>query len=204
MSRNRRLRAGGASGTGGRRDTSPTTLTVWLYDSAFGAAAGEVRLKDLQQRGAVTVLDAVTITWMPGTHRPRVGHLRHQTSAAAAKGSVLGAFVGVLVLAPAVDGAAGAGVGALAQRLRGTGIDRQFLYELKDRLRPGCSALLVLSSDTDLDTVRPVIERGQARGDVTLMHASLPDGASAALVEILDAARRSPAGAGKAVSPRCG
>ena len=31
------------------------TLTVWLYDSAMGAAAAEVRLKVLQQQGALTV-----------------------------------------------------------------------------------------------------------------------------------------------------
>lgn len=195
MSPDRRLHAGGVSRAGGRRATSPTTLTVWLYDSAMGAAAGEVRLKAMQRRGAVTVLDALTITWMPGTHTPRVGHLRHRTSAMAAKSSVLGTFVGLLVLAPTADSTTGAGVGALAQRLRGTGIDRQFLSELKDRLGPGSSALLVLSSDTDLDAVRPVIERGRARGDVTLMHASLPDGASAALVSLLDAARRGPADA---------
>jgi uncharacterized membrane protein len=167
-----------------------STLTVWFYDSAMGAAAGEVRLKDLQQRGAVEVLDAVTITWMPGAHAPRVGHLRHKTSASAAKGSALGALVGALVLTPALGGAAGAGLGALAQKLRGTGIDRQFLEEMKERLVPGSSALLVLSGKADLDAVRTVIERGRARGDVTLMHASLPQDAPTALVELLGSAPR--------------
>ena len=44
-------------------------------------------------------------------------------------------------------------------------------------LRPETSALLVLSSNPDLDQVRPVIERGLARGDVILKHARLPDDA---------------------------
>ena len=58
-------------------DSLEDDLTVWLYDSAMGAAAGEVRLKDLQQQGAVKVVDAVTVTWVPGAHQPRIGHLRH-------------------------------------------------------------------------------------------------------------------------------
>lgn len=161
------------------------TLTLWIYDSALGAAAGEVRLKDLQKRNALQVHDEVTVSWMPGAHQPRIGHLRHETSAAATRGSVLGGLVGLIFLAPE-QGAAGAGLAALAHRLRGTGIDQTFLEEMKAHLRPETSALLVLSGRADLDEVRPVIERGLARGDVVLMHALLQDGAQ----EILDAAVR--------------
>ena len=165
---------------------SKTTLTVWLYESAMGAAAGEVRLKDLQQQGAVTVVDAVTVTWVPGAHQPRVGRLRPTTAGAAARGSVLGALVGTLFLAPLVGAAAGAGVGAIAQKIRGSGIDDRFLDDLKTNLTPGTSALLVLSSDADLDVVRPFVERGLARGDVRLMHAWLPDDAPEALRALVD------------------
>jgi uncharacterized membrane protein len=69
----------------------------------------------------------------------------------------------------------------LAARLAGIGIDLAFLDEIRRQLRPETSALLVLSSDPDLDQVRPVIERGLARGDVTLKHARLPDDALAVL-----------------------
>jgi uncharacterized membrane protein len=161
------------------------TLTVWLYDSAMGAAAGEVRLKNLQQQGALTVLDAVTVTWVMGAHEPRLGHLRHETTSAATKGSVLGALLGSLFLAPALGAVAGAGAGALAQRLRGTGIDRQFLEKVKERVKPGTSALVVLSTDANVDAVRPFIERGRARGDVQLMLVDLADGAPDALAELL-------------------
>ncbi|MDH2416007.1 DUF1269 domain-containing protein [Nocardioides sp. CER19] len=163
----------------------PSTLTVWLYDSAMGAAAAEVRLKDLQQQNAITVHDALTVTWVPGAHEPRIGHLRHATTSAASKGSVLGALVGALFLSPVLGAAAGAGVGALAQRLRGTGIERDFLEQITQRLHPGTSALIVLSSDADLDIVRPFVERGRARGDVTLLLADLADDAPAALVDLL-------------------
>ena len=83
------------------KDTS-TTLTVWHYDSAMGAAAGEIRLKDLQQQGGLVVVDAVTVTWVPGAEKPHIGHLLRQGPAAVAKGSALGVLVGTLFLAPVV------------------------------------------------------------------------------------------------------
>ena len=136
------------------------TLTVWHYDTPLGAEAGEVRLKALQEHGSLTVHDAVTVAWMPGAHEPHVGHFRHATSGAAGKGSVLGALVGMLVLAPAAGAVAGAGVAAVAQRLRGTGIDKAFLEDVTAHLTPGTSAMLVLSSDADLDAVRATRRAG--------------------------------------------
>jgi len=158
------------------RRTQPT-LTVWIYDSAMGAAAGEVRLRNLRQQDALHVHDAITVTWMPGAHQPRIGHLRRETSAAAARDSVLGGLIEILLLGPASATAAGTVITDLAQRLHGTGIDQIFLEEVARQVHPESSALLVLSSDVDLDQVRPVIERGLARGDVVVMHARLPDDA---------------------------
>jgi uncharacterized membrane protein len=167
---------------------SSTTLTVWHYDTAMGAAAGEVRLKDLQQQGAVKVLDAITVTWVPGADEPRIGHLARQGTSAVAKGSVLGAVVGTLFLAPAVGAAAGAGIAGLAHKLRDTGIDQDFLEGIKARIVPGTSALLVLSTDEDIEAIQTFVERGLARGDARLMHAQLSDDAPEALKAFVDSA----------------
>lgn len=158
------------------------TLSVWCYDSVFGAAAGELRLTELRKRKAITVHDAITVTWMPGAHRPRVGHLRHQTSASAASGSMLGALA-LILLQPMAGEVADATIRSLAQRLRGTGIDEDLLVQIRCQLLPGTSLLLVLSSDADMDVVRPVAERGLARGDVRLLHASLSEKALDAIAD---------------------
>jgi uncharacterized membrane protein len=175
----------GSRGKKGRAKLPETSLTIWHYGSAMGASAGEVRLRNLEQHKALTVIDAVTLVWMPATPEPRVGRLRSRTGAGARRGAVLGALAGALVLAPAAGAVAGAGVGALASRLHNTGIDQEFLEELKGRLHPGSSALLVLCKDVDLDAVRPVLERGRARGDVTLMHALLHENTPDAIRELL-------------------
>jgi uncharacterized membrane protein len=156
-------------------------LTVWIYDTALGAAAGSVRLRNLRERGALQIHEAITVSWMPGVHQPRIGHLRHETSAGAARASVLGGLVDLMFRAPATAVSAGPDLAELALRLHGTGIDQLFLEEMRAQLHPESSALLVLSGDVDLDIVRPVVERGLARGDAVLMHAQLQHDAPAVL-----------------------
>ena len=78
-----------------------TTLTVWRYDTPFGAEAAAVRLKSLAERKVLVVHDAITIAWMQQAKEPVIGHLKHPTASSAGKGSVLGGLVGMLVLAPA-------------------------------------------------------------------------------------------------------
>ena len=167
---------------------SSPTLTVWLYDTPMGAVAGELRLRALHKRRAVLVLDAVTVIWIPGAHRPRVGHLRYATSQVAAQRSVLGALVGAVVLptsAPSSDPGA-VGLTGWAERLVGTGIDEPFLEDVRRQIVPGTSAMLVLSSDTDLDVVRPLVEHGLARGDVALLRVPLGEGAVEMLRQVVD------------------
>jgi len=144
-------------------------LTVWFFDSAMGATAGQMRLRAVSPRVAV-VLDTVTMSWMPGTHAPRVGRARRR--GAAPRSSPLAAFATSLLRSG--PDAAASGPDALPPGLGA--VDREFLREMKARLVLGTSALLVLSTGTDLDGVRRVIERGRAHGEITLMHASLPNG----------------------------
>ncbi|WP_019145839.1 DUF1269 domain-containing protein [Aeromicrobium massiliense] len=155
---------------------SASSLTVWHYDSVLGAAAGELRLRDLQQREAVTVVDAVSVTWVHGAHAPRIGHLRHRSSSG--DRSVLAGLLALVVPDPAPADDPRDVLGTLARRLEGTGIERDFLQDIRSRLEPGTSALTVLATDADIDEVRGVVERGRARGDVRLMHAMLRTGAA--------------------------
>jgi uncharacterized membrane protein len=157
------------------------TLTVWRYDTPLGAEAGAARLKALQDREALTVLDAVTVAWLPGAHQPRIGQLRTARPGAPYEGSVLGALVRMLILAAGGGATSAAQVSAIAQRLHGTGIDQVFLEGVVAHLAPRTSALLVLSSHPDMAVVRPVVERGLSRGDVVLLHVDLTEDAPAAL-----------------------
>ncbi|MBM0124616.1 DUF1269 domain-containing protein [Pimelobacter simplex] len=147
---------------------SAPSLTIWVYDSPLGAAAGEVRFKDLVRRGAVIVIEAVAVTWIRGSHRPHIGHLRRRSPSPGA--SVLSGLVALLAER---SPHAGQRIAALAARLQGTGIDHELLAEARRVLAPGTSALLVLASDVNLDVVRPIVEHGRARRGVVMVHADL-------------------------------
>jgi len=163
-----------------------TALTVWQYDTPFGAEAGAVRLKSLEERGILTVNDAITVAWMPQAEKPVIAHLRHDVASGAAKGSILGGLVGMILLAPAAGAVAGAGVASALTRMTRSGIDKHLVQEMSSRLKPGTSALVVMSSDADLDDIRPAIERELERGDVVLLHAELSADASAEIQEAME------------------
>ena len=46
------------------------SLTVWRYPTPLGVDAGELRMKSLQEKQALTVHDAVAVIWMPGADAP--------------------------------------------------------------------------------------------------------------------------------------
>jgi uncharacterized membrane protein len=149
--------------------TDGTTLSAWVYDSPRGAAAGEVRLSRLRRRGAVDMADAVTVTWVPGAHRPRVGHTRSGPTDLPSDSPL----ARLLVRLTSPDDETCDIVSDLARKLCGSGLDEHFLRQLREALRPGSSALLVLSRHANLDDVQLVVERGRARGDVRLLYALL-------------------------------
>ena len=150
---------------------SGPALSVWRYDSPRGAAAGEMRLTQLRRRGAVDVLDATTVTWAKGAHRPRIRHSRSVPGGPPSSSPLVALLVRLLDPDPAHEDA----VPDLAERLNGTGIDEGLLQEVREFLAPDTSALLVISTDANLADVQAVIERGRARGDVRLLHAPLTE-----------------------------
>jgi len=147
------------------------SLTVWLYPTAFGAETGELQLKSLVERHAIQVHDASIVVWMSHDKAPVVRRVKHLGSKAAGKGAVLGGLVGLLVLNPVAGAAIGAGAGAASQRLHGSGLDEHFVDKVREQLKPGTSALLVLSSGADPEAVRGFV----ARTEAVLLHAELSE-----------------------------
>ena len=68
-------------------------LTVWCYGTPLGATAGSVRLRRLEQARALEVIDAITVSWAPGAHRPRVTRLWPPPEVTAREPSVLVALL---------------------------------------------------------------------------------------------------------------
>jgi uncharacterized membrane protein len=149
---------------------SPATVTVWHFESAMGAAACQIRLRDLQRHGRLRVLGSVTVIWVPGSDKPHFGHLLRRSVASVSEAAVLADLVAALRSAP--EGTATSDdVEGHAAPLRRAGLEDSLLRQVTDRLVPGTSTLVVLSSGADVDTVEDLVERGVSRGDVALLAA---------------------------------
>jgi uncharacterized membrane protein len=150
-------------------------LSIWCYQTPLAAKAGSTRLRRLEDRGALEVLDAVTVMWAPGAHVPRVMPVRQRFGSARWATSVLPALFEPLRDDAPCD-VVDARLRDIAAVLEGSGVDAEFLQKAVGCLTPGYSVLAVLSGKVVLDDVRPVVERGLARGDAKLLHLELPDG----------------------------
>jgi uncharacterized membrane protein len=131
-----------------------STLSVWRFDTPAGADDAVGTLENLAQQHLITVLDAATVSWQPGAKKPRTRQVNDLIEVGALGGAFWGMLFGLLFLMPLLGAAIGAAAGALTGRLTDIGINDDFIKGVRDEIRPGTSALFVLSKDAVLDRVR--------------------------------------------------
>jgi uncharacterized membrane protein len=128
------------------------TLTAWVFSTPAGAEESLTPLEGLHEQGLVTVHDAATVTWPADRKRPTTSTGSSFAGTAALGGAFWGLLFGLVFFVPLLGMAAGAAVGAAAGGSSAfAGIDEDFIDSVRAKLRPGTSALFVLSSDAVLD-----------------------------------------------------
>lgn len=136
-------------------------LNLWAigYDDPARAAAVRAELLGVEHRHGLHVLDAVVATRLPdGTLELRRDVPLSVTAGAAGYGA-LGLLVGLVVLQPVAAAALAAVVGgATAWSARRLGVADGFADEAKNLVRPGTSALFLLTRSANLDAVRHAIQ----------------------------------------------
>ena len=130
------------------------TLSVWQFDTAEGAARAQKTLVDLSKQELITLHDAAVVSWPADKRRPKTEQAANLTGAGALGGSFWGLLFGLIFFVPLLGMAVGAAVGALNGSLRDVGIDDDFIRSVQDEVKPGTSALFVMSSDAVADKVR--------------------------------------------------
>lgn len=134
-----------------------TTLSIWSYASADGAAAGFGTLESLQVRGALRIDDSALVTWELGHPRPLGYQAGCVDGSTALSGAFWGLLFGTVYLAPL------AGLPAVwwrADGLAGIGLPDSLLARTRQQLCPGRSALFVLSGDAEADDLRLALSPG--------------------------------------------
>jgi uncharacterized membrane protein len=129
-------------------------LTVWRFDSPDGAERAEAILLRMAREGDVGIQDAATVTWPSDQKKPRTRHLTDLTGERAGWGALWGFLFGLLFFVPLLGMAVGAGIGALEGHFADTGIDRDFIRTVRDKVTPGTSALFLLSDHAAMGRVK--------------------------------------------------
>jgi uncharacterized membrane protein len=129
-------------------------LTVWRFGRPDGAERAEAILLRMSREGDIGILDAATVSWAPGRKKPHTRHLTDLTEERAGWGALWGFLFGLLFFMPLLGTAVGAGVGALTGHLADTGIDRDFIRSVQDKVTAGTSALFLLSDHAAMGRVQ--------------------------------------------------
>jgi len=132
---------------------SMTTLTVLEFPSAEGADQLLGKLQDLQKQQLIQIQDAAIVTWPAGRKKPQTRQLHNLAGAGALGGAFWGMLFGLLFFIPFLGLAIGAGMGALMGSMSDVGIDDKFIRQVREKVKPGTSALFLLTSGAVVDRV---------------------------------------------------
>ena len=130
-----------------------SSLTVWKFRSSDGAQLAIDVLADLQRAQLIRVLDAAVVSWDVGKSKPRTRELGDTRRAGALGGGFWGLLFGLIFFIPILGLAIGAATGALIGSMADVGISDAFIREVREKVRPGTSALFLLSSDAVIGQV---------------------------------------------------
>jgi uncharacterized membrane protein len=129
----------------------PTALTVLTFPTPDAAAAALRLLEGDQRRRRVVIEDCAVVAWAAGARRPDAYQVGTADGAAALTGAFWGLLFGSLFLAPL---AGLTGPVWPPDGLARIGLPESVLGPVRERTRPGTSALFVVGDETGLDRVR--------------------------------------------------
>jgi uncharacterized membrane protein len=130
-----------------------TTLSVLEFNSADGADQALRILQRLQQQQLIKLVDAAVVTWPQGSKGPKTRQMVSTARAGAIGGAFWGLLIGLIFFVPMLGLAIGAAGGAISGALTDFGIDDNFIKQVRDKVKPGTSALFLMSAHAVLDRV---------------------------------------------------
>ena len=130
-----------------------SSLVVLKFDTPEGADKALTLAVDLQKQALLVLLDAATVTWPKGKKKPKTRHLGDLTCAGAWDGAFWGMLFGLLFFMPFLGAAFGAAVGALSGHFADYGIGKDFIEQVRGKVKEGTSALFLLVGQVTTDRV---------------------------------------------------
>jgi uncharacterized membrane protein len=130
-----------------------SSLVVLKFDTPTGADQALGIAQGLQKQQLLELLDAAIVTWPTGKKKPKTRHLGDMTAAGAWYGAFWGMLFGLLFFMPFFGAAWGAALGAISGHFADCGIGRDFIEQVRGKVREGTSALFLLLGQVTTDRV---------------------------------------------------
>jgi len=130
--------------------------TAMIFEGQDQAAEVRETLRNLEKQGLIHVDDSAIII------RDEEGkvHVKGQADTGSKWGAVGGALIGglLLIMFPVAGIVGGAVVGGLIGKMAGVSIDKKFIADVQDALKPGNSGIILVTSKGYPDAVINAIE----------------------------------------------
>ncbi len=122
-------------------------------------------LAKLQKEYLIDMEDVVVVT-KDDKGKAKLHQATNLTAMGAVGGGFWGMLIGMIFLNPLLGAAVGAGAGALSGKFTDLGIDDNFMKELSENFKPGCSAIFILVKKATADKVLDGLAEFKGKGKV--------------------------------------
>jgi len=124
-----------------------SSLVVVTFDQESSAEEALRSIRGLESAKQIALSDTAVIT-KDGSGEL---HVKNELSTGAEAGAVAGGMIGLITsfIFPVVGTVVGAGIGGFVGSKFHTGVDKNFVTEVKDSLTPGSSALILLIKNAE-------------------------------------------------------
>ena len=129
------------------------TLTVWKFEDAEGAQRALSIAEDLQKQQLIDVLDGAVVSWPAGAKKPKTSQLHHRSEPRAFGATFWESLFDFLYFLPVIGNAFGRAAAAFSGSMADVGIEDSFIESVREKVKPGTSALFAVTSDAVLDRV---------------------------------------------------
>lgn len=130
-----------------------STLSVWTFPTADAADHAKATITQLVKAEPIELQDTAVVSWPEGRSKPKTRQLLSLGGVGTAAGGFWGLLFGLLFCAPFIGIVVGAALGWGVLHDAAVGIDDRFIQQVRAGLRPGTSALFVLTSAPVAGTV---------------------------------------------------
>ena len=139
-----------------------TTLTVWKFNSASGAAETLAQLTERQKQHLIEIQDAAIVTWKEGKKKPKTQQAANLVASGSLDGAFWGFLFGLIFFVPLFGMVVGAAAGALSGSLADYGIDDDFIKSVRAKVTEGTSALFLLTGQVTVDKIEDIFQQSKA------------------------------------------